>query len=137
MNRDSLQQSYVKYAPPSSLVSKLGTGDSYIEIWQGLPNLPFETSQSTGRLYGLRYETKDKYIWVTPNAARALKANHNTILSADIKKDSKRKLHAWCVDLIEDTAFGDTLESAISRAQTLNSEYLRESIEKVQRRTEK
>ena len=121
---------HVKYSPDASLVNKLRVSDHYAEIWQGLPNLPFEPSESTGGKLGLRYETNDVYIWVTPDTAQSLKQNPDEILYASIKKSEDRKYCARWVKSISGTSFEDTLESAVSRAQELNIEELHNRIEK-------
>ncbi len=121
---------HVKYSPDASLVNRLKLGDHYVEIWQGLPNLPFEPSASTGGRLGLRYETNDKYVWVTPNAAFALEQNQDEVLSATFKIVQDKKYFAQTIDATVGTTFGNTLESAISRAQELNIEELHNRIEK-------
>ncbi len=125
---------HVKYSPDASLVNKLKVGDHYTEIWQGLPDHPFEPSATTGGKSGLKYETNDKYVWVTPNTARALEQNPDEILYASIKKSKDKEYCARWVESISGTSFGNTLESAISRAQELNIEELHNRIEKDRRK---
>ena len=113
--------SYLMYRPTERILEVIG--NTYWEVWQGLPNLPFEDTDSRAGLSSLKHEEKGNYIWVTHGAKVAYEENPNTIFMAMMGKSGKGKIHAKWV-----TAAESTLDEAIQKAARLNREIIEEKI---------
>ncbi len=120
---------YVLYSPNPETLEVLPRRTFYVEIWRGLPDLPFERTKSSGELPSLIYKQGGDYIWVIHSAVEALEKDPNSILVATLQKRGGG-IHAYRVSTPHE-AFGTTLldtalSNVISRARRINEDTLEE-----------
>jgi len=111
---------YMAYTPQGSEWEGIQVGSYYHQVWNGLPNLEFKQTKSSGGHDSLVCEQDGNYVWVTTDAVKQLRLNSVCTLVALVTKTKDRKINAWCVDA-PNLTFGEELEQVISRAKELNS----------------
>ncbi|RJQ17133.1 hypothetical protein C4573_03710 [Candidatus Woesearchaeota archaeon] len=105
---------HILYTLTASALDALPYGQNYLELWRGLPDLPFEQAKSRGGYDSLKYAQDGNYIWIAHTAVAALLKDPEHILIAHHKK-RKNALHVWWVDIF-DKHMQETLEQLIDRA---------------------
>ena len=133
MNNDNKVKTmtHIKYTLTTEQLAELKPGDYYVEIWQGLPDLPFGKAETKARGTGLRYTQDGNYIWVDPGAYSATLESSKAILEAFHKKTHNGKLNAWWVSsILRNPKMGETLESAIALAEERNEEFVADAMKK-------
>jgi hypothetical protein len=129
MESEERQMNYLKYKPSDRILEVLGS--TYWEVWQGLPDLPFEEAKSRGNLSSMIYEKDGNYIWVPHEALWAHKENPDTIFLAMMGKTGKGKINAkWLCP--EDSG----IDSTIQKAMALNRDIIEKKI-KAQKQEDK
>ncbi len=106
----------VVYTPPKFQRADL---DTFVEVWVGLPEVPFQEAQAQGGGTALKYELHGEYIWVTPDAYRGFKIGETVLFSASLKNQDKR--HAFAVNPEEGDP--EDYEEAIKNAMRTNLVY--------------
>lgn len=74
--------------------SKVNWGEHYWEVWEGLPDFPFQETLSRGGHPSLRYEQNGHYIWVATDAYNAYKKNPQSIFPALMERQPNDKIFA-------------------------------------------
>lgn len=111
---------YILYSPPQNLLATIKTGRTYVQLWQGLPDLEFEVRKSGGGLPGLAYETDKAYVWVSPDALRAVQDDPAALLLAHVRRRKTGRQEVWDVCPIPKTTFGSDMSAAIKAAENFN-----------------
>lgn len=128
-----MNQEHVIYGLSEEERELIPRGESYLEIWAGLPEVEFERSESTGGQMGLHHKSRDLYIWVPPPAAKAISRNPQTLLmvSGDKKGErldrSPRRSFYW-LDLPSDYMYGRDLEEFVCNVQESNNKKMERAL---------
>jgi hypothetical protein len=102
--RDYFGRGHILYSPDDREISSMPTGQTFAEIWQGLPQgVEFEVSPTESGKEGLRYNGPEGYIYTFPSAREALLNDEKAPLCALHHKTSGGKLDVWSVVSVNST----------------------------------
>ena len=119
----------VLYTPRKESLS-MPEGCSYLEIWDGLPDLDFQQCTDGNGRPTLRYEQDGNYVWVNHNTVEALESDSPGLLIAHCRKIG-RKLQVISVEPAKDMPnLGVTLDEIVLRASDLNIKWIKEAFQK-------
>ncbi|MEK6945805.1 MAG: hypothetical protein AABW63_03355 [Nanoarchaeota archaeon] len=106
---------YLKYTPTEDELKKINY-PNYWQVWQGLPDVKFETAKARGGQEALFYGEKGNYIWVIPESLVEHNKNSQAVYFALMQKNDKNKIKArWVMPA------HSGLKQAIEKAKDLNS----------------
>jgi len=127
-----MDTSHVIYRPARE---DIGRSDYWVEVWRGLPNVHFESSETRDGRRGLMYSIPSKrgepsgdYIWVVPDTAKALEQDPSSLLRVICRKQPSGALYAWDV-----TNYEGTEEEAIARAKKVTEGWKKEAEQTLQK----